>query len=167
MEVLNNYFIGLKSIDNISELSSDFKPEIVHEYLTETTQGYGKLFVSNETESYIYNGQITCGQITGSGYIKFINDKRYPEYKSYQGELLEGKFNGAGTIIHTNGDIFNGMFSNGIKNGPGKMYNSNGDIIMDNIWKNNVICGKVKYIEYFHNTKQIKISGVLFNSIKI
>jgi hypothetical protein len=165
MEVLNNYFIGLKSIDHISESPSE--TEIVHEYLSETTQGYGKLFVLNETESYVYNGQIRDGQITGSGFVKFINDKRYPEYKSYQGELLKGKFNGTGTIVHSNGDIFIGIFSEGKKNGPGKMYNSNGDLIMDNIWKDDVICGKVKYVEYFHNTKQIKVSGVLFNSVKI
>lgn len=165
MEVLNNYFIGVKSIDQISE--SSYQPEIVHEFLNESTQGYGKLFVLNESESYVYNGQIIDGQITGSGNIKFINDKRYPEYNSYQGELLKGTFNGAGTILYSNGDIFTGIFTKGKKNGPGKMYNSNGDLIMDNIWKNDVVCGKVKYVEYFHNTKQIKVSGILFNSVKI
>lgn len=173
MEVLNNYFIGLKSIDNISEVSNDTSIDtssdtsIVHEYLSETTQGYGKLFVFNESESYIYNGQIINGQITGSGLIKFINDKRYPEYKTYQGELLNGKFNGTGTIVYTNGDIFVGFFTEGKKNGQGKMYSSNGDLIMDNIWKNDVVCGKVKYVEYFHNSKQVKVSGILFNSVKI
>ena len=165
MEALNNYFIGLKTIDNIGE--SSYNPEVIHEYLSDSTQGYGKLYVTNDTESYVYNGNVINGKLSGFGFIKFINDKRYPDYKSYKGELQNGLFHGAGSIVYTNGDIFIGIFNEGKKNGPGKMYNSNGDLIMDNIWKNDVICGKVKYNEHFHNSKQIKISGVLFNSVKV
>jgi hypothetical protein len=168
MEVLNNYFIGLESIDNINDPTSIYyKPKFVNEFLSETTSGYGKLFVSNELESYVFNGQIVNGQMSGSGYIKFINDKRFPDYKSYSGTLLNGQFHGTGTILHDNGNTFVGTFTNGKKNGAGKMYNSNGDLIMDNIWKNDVICGKVKYNENYHGTKQVKLTGILYNSIKV
>jgi len=165
MEVLNNYFVGIESIENIND--DLYKPSIIHEYLSETTSGYGKLIVSNENESYTYNGQLINGKMEGNGYIKFNNDKRFPEYESYNGELLNNKFNGSGKICYLNGDTFIGTFNNGQKNGNGKMYNLNGDLIMDNIWKNDVICGKVNYIEYYHNSKIPKITGILFNSNKI
>ena len=58
MEQLNNYFIGIKSIDNINEQTSMCKQEFINEYLSETTNGYGKLFVSNKLESFAFNGQI-------------------------------------------------------------------------------------------------------------
>jgi hypothetical protein len=168
MEVLNNYFIGLESVDNIDDPTSIYyKPKFINEYLSETTSGYGKLFVSNETESYVFNGQIVDGKMSGSGYIKFINDKRFPDHKSYSGTLSNGQFHGTGTILYDNGNTFIGTFTNGKKNGAGKMYNSNGDLIMDNIWKNDVICGKVKYNEKYHGTKQLKLTGVLYNSIKV
>ena len=167
MEVLINYFIGVKNIDEINNNDVECIPSIVNEYLSESTQGYGKLFMLTDNESFVFNGLIVNGQMTGECFIKFINDKRYPEYKSYSGNLSNGQFHGVGTIVYTNGDTFIGMFNNGQKNGAGKMYNGNGDLIMDNIWKNDVVCGKVNFTEHYHGTKQLKVSGVLFNSIKV
>ena len=165
MSILTNYFVGLKNYDNINEC--DFKPSIIHEYISETTQGYGKLFMLTNNESFVFNGQIINGKMSGQSYIKFINDKRYPDYKSYEGNLLNGLFHGTGKIIYMNGDIFIGNFINGLKNGSGKMYNGNGQLIMDNIWKDDVVSGKINYNEHYYDIKQIKISGVLFNSIKV
>jgi hypothetical protein len=86
-------------------------------------------------------------------------------YKSYKGELKDNKFDGKGTIIFTNGNIFVGNFIQDNKEGIGKMYNSSGDIIMNNIWKNNIINGKSDYIDYYHGTKNSKVIGQFYNCI--
>lgn len=160
MELLHNYFIGVNSLTNPNR-------EIISECLNDNTNGYGKLFVVTPDITLYYNGQIKDGKMTGRGLITYVNNKINPTYKSYNGFLVNNKFDGSGIITYTNGDIFIGEFKNNKKHGVGKMYNSNGDLIMDNIWKNDIVCGKVEYVEYYHNTKKPKIIGNLYNSIRI
>jgi hypothetical protein len=156
MEALNNYFFGTNSND-----------EILFGQLDKNTNGIGKLFVHNNEMSYSYNGAIINGKMTGNGLIIYIMNKDNPTYKSYQGYLTDNLFETTGQITYTNGDIFIGSFLNGKKNGHGQLYNSNGDLIMDNIWKDDIVCGKIKYNLTYHGTNNKKVEGELYNSIKI
>lgn len=179
MDVLNNYFVGIKNLDTqpepISELSSqsssEGNPKTKYEYYgnkltSDDINGYGKLFVSDQNVIFSYNGPISNSKMNGNGFIIYMFNKENPLYKSYKGELKDNVFDGKGKITFTNGDIFIGSFTKGKKDGPGKMYNSNGDIIMDNIWKNDIVCGKVDYVDYYHGTKIPKVIGQLYDSVK-
>jgi len=168
MEVLNNFFVGVLETSNHTDSTNESKQLYYNDILeSENINGKGKLFITNENLSLVYNGPIVNSKMNGNGYIIYTLNKENPLYKSYQGELQNNYYNGEGIITFTNGDVFIGNFSKGKKDGPGKMYNSNGDLTMDNIWKNDIICGKVDYIDYYHNTKIPKIIGQLSNSIKI
>ena len=156
MEVLNNYFVGTTG-------TTDGK--IINEYLSDKTNGYGKVLFQNETSTYTYNGPIVNGKLNGKGLAVYMTSS--DKYKKYYGEFIDGKFNGSGTLTYTDGNIFIGQFKNGLKHGQGKMYNQSGDIIIDNIWKNDCVCGKVEYVEYFPQTKIPKLVGTMMNSSKI
>jgi len=155
---LNNYFIGVKSLEDTT---------IVNKYINENTNGYGKLFKANKLESYMYNGPIVNGKMNGNGYINFSDDNRFPDYKNYKGNLLNDLFHGYGILTYKDGNVFIGNFANGYKDGHGIMYNVNGDILIDNIWKDDIICGKINYNENYTNSKQLKIKGILYNGNKI
>ena len=161
MEILNNLFVGISSLENLNPES------IISEYINLNTNGFGKLYIYTSDIAYTYNGPILNGKMNGHGLIIYIFDKINSTYKSYNGNIVDDLFDGYGILTYTNNDIFIGNFSKGLKNGSGKMYNSNYDIIMDHIWLNNIVCGKVDYIDYYHQTKYPKVIGQLYNSIKI
>jgi hypothetical protein len=156
MEVLNNFFIG-----------TDQNNHIVHDYITGETNGDGKLYILSPELTYYYCGPIKNGKMNGAGIIMFIMNKNNPTFKTYEGDIIENNFEGFGKLVYVNGDIFVGEFKNGLRHGKGKMYNSTGDLINDNIWKNDIICGKVDYVEYYHGTKIQKVIGCYYNSVKI
>jgi hypothetical protein len=155
MEVLNNYFVG-----SSSETSTD----VFSAYLDDKFNGYGKVLFHSETSVSTYNGPISNGKMSGKGVSLYMKNEN--NYKKYEGNYLDGKFNGHGKLLYLDGNQFVGQFKNGLKHGPGKMYNPNGDVIMDNIWKNDCVCGKVNYVEYFHQTTVPKVVGTMTNSVK-
>lgn len=53
----------------------------------------------------------------------------------YEGETINGKFDGYGKVTYLNKDIYEGEWSNDFKNGYGKMIYSNGDVYEGN-WVN-------------------------------
>ena len=161
MEILNNYYVGIEA-----KLSNNIT-KIIDGYNNETIHSKGKLFKYTNDEFSIYNGFIINGKMNGYGYIIYITNNKNPTIKSYEGNFLNDEYDGDGTIIYTDGKVFKGTFSNGNKDGKGILYNSNGSIIMDNIWKNDVINGKIKIVENYHETSNIKNEGYLYNSIKV
>lgn len=147
--MLNNYFIGIDESENI-----------ISDYTDSCITGYGKLYCNGSS----YNGMLKESKMNGHGLI--IYDKN-SQILSYSGEFKDNLYNGSGTIKYSNGDTFIGQFKNGKKNGFGKLYNSNGIIIMETEWKDDIVWGKIDYVEYYPNSKNIKISGLMINSIKI
>jgi len=137
------------------------------EDLSPKTNGYGKLFVSNENYTYSFNGHITNGTLDNHGLIIYTINKINPTIVKYEGDLLSDEYHGKGKITFTNGDIFIGNFKNNMKHGPGKLYNSIGSIIIDNVWKNDIVYNKIHFIEYFVGTSNIRLQGFLLNSVKI
>lgn len=148
--MLNNFFIGINESDNIISGYIDGN----------NITGYGKLYCNDSS----YNGMIKESKMDGNGLITYSDNIKI---LSYSGEFKDNLYNGSGTIRYPNGDTFIGQFKDGKKDGPGKLYNSNGIVIIETEWKDDIICGKTDYIEYYPNSKNIKISGLLLNSIKI
>ena len=54
----------------------------------------------------------------------------------YEGEFINGKFEGNGKYIYDDGDYFIGQYKNGLRNGKGTMYYSNGKIKYEGDWIN-------------------------------
>lgn len=152
METLDNFFVGIKSL-NDSET-------IITNSFDESISGFGKLF----TNSYIYNGSIKDGKMNGEGLLIYLNDCLY---KSYEGSFIDNKFNGFGKLKYLDGNTFIGNFINNKKHGSGKIYNLNGDMIIENIWENDIINGRMIYTENYHNTNKLKLKGIFNNSIKV
>jgi antitoxin component YwqK of YwqJK toxin-antitoxin module len=157
---MNNYFVGL---------SGD---TVINAPLNSTISGLGKFY----NDDLSYNGTIINGMMTDENGLIIYYKTDYNmtdestnyknDYKKYEGSIKENKFDGFGKLTYTNGNVFIGNFTNGLKNGKGKMYNSIGDITMDETWINDKINGFVVCNEYYPN-KKLKLSGKYFNDIKV
>jgi hypothetical protein len=154
MNNLNEMFYGI------------YNDNIIVEKISENTNGIGKLFISNNDNEYVYNGSIVNGKMNGYGIIIFNKYFLYDNIKKYEGDLKDNLFDGYSKITYKDNNIFIGNFKNGKKEGNGILYDNNGNIILNNIWTNDIILGKINYIEYYNN-KNIKVSGILDNNIKV
>ena len=78
------------------------------------------------------------------------NGKGIKYYKNgniqYEGDFINGKFEGNGKYYYEDGDYFIGEDKNGLRNGKGTLYYSNGNIIYEGDWVNNKQEGNGKYI---------------------
>ena len=54
----------------------------------------------------------------------------------YDGNFLEGKFDGEGKYVYENGDYYIGHFKNGLCHGKGKEYDKNGKLLSEGLWIN-------------------------------
>ena len=67
---------------------------------------------------------------------KLIYDNDNEKY-IYEGEFLNGKFDGNGILKNSKGDIYEGSFKSGLKEGEGIFHFAEGDIYIGNFTKNN------------------------------
>ena len=105
----------------------------------------------------LYEGDFINGKFEGKG--KYINRKQ--EY--YIGEFKEGLANGKGKIFYKNGNIkYDGEFINGYVEGKGKSFFENGDYYIG-LWKNGLMNGKGK--TYFPDGK-ISYDGDYVNGLE-
>jgi len=81
-----------------------------------------------------YEGEFTNGAVTGRGTYYWSERSRYENrnsesgnYERYLGEFLDGKFHGAGTLFLTDGSLFIGSYSFGVRHGAGVSYSANGE----------------------------------------
>ena len=80
------------------------------------------------------------------GKLKYNNDD---ENYIYEGEFLNGKFDGHGILKNSKGDIYEGNFKSGLKEGEGIFHFAEGDIYVGNFTKNNFDGeGKLMYNNY-------------------
>ena len=113
-------------------------------------EGNGTL--SSTDNKYLYTGEWKDGLKHGAGQLitekikycgKFIND-RFSGSKGilcdekgniYEGDFLDGKFEGYGHYKMINGDIYIGEFKNGLFDGNGQLTNKNGNVFNGNFIK--------------------------------
>ena len=100
-----------------------------------------------ENEKYIWeDGRYYIGQFKnnlpyGKG-IKYNSNGKI----IYEGNFINGKFEGNGKYIWKNGEYYIGQWKNGLRNGKGKLYNANGKIKYEDNWINDKYEGNGKYI---------------------
>lgn len=70
----------------------------------------------------------------------------------YFGRQKDGKIEGEGKAVYTNGEVYEGEFKNGLRDGQGKLYSSSGLVIYEGEWKDNVEEGFG--INYFHDSNE-------------
>jgi hypothetical protein len=96
-------------------------------------------YIKQYNPTFTYQGYFNplTEEFNGKGRIKYL----YPEspIDIYDGEFIEGKLNGNGTIIYKNSDIYKGQILNFKRNGFGSMYSSNGKFLYDGFWHNDNI----------------------------
>jgi len=96
---------------------------------------------------YIYDdGKYYIGDIknnipNGKG-IKYLKNGNI----LYEGDFINGKFEGYGKFICESGAYYIGQWKNGLSHGKGTMYYSNGNIKLEGYWVNNKLEGNGKYI---------------------
>jgi hypothetical protein len=56
----------------------------------------------------------------------------------YIGVFTNGLLNGKGTFINHKGEKFIGIFEGGKKNGEGKLFDKSGKVIKEGIWKKDI-----------------------------
>ena len=54
----------------------------------------------------------------------------------YEGDFLEGNYDGEGKYIYENGDYYVGEFKNGLCHGKGKEFDKEGKLICEGEWNN-------------------------------
>ena len=64
----------------------------------------------------------------------------------YEGNFIDGKYEGKGKYIWENGNYYIGQFKNGIRSGRGTMFYSSGKILYDGDFINDKYEGNGKYI---------------------
>ena len=65
----------------------------------------------------------------------------------YDGNFVNGKYEGDGKYIYENGEYYIGQFLNGLKHGKGIVYYKNGTIKYDGNFVNNKFEGYGKFID--------------------
>ena len=96
-------------------------------------KSHGKGKIYNKNGNIIYDGDFVNGLFEGDG--KFI----YENGEYYIGQWLNGKKHGKGKYIWENGNYYIGQFLNGKRHGKGKIYYKNGDwngVFINNKYQN-------------------------------
>ena len=88
-----------------------------------------------------YTGEIWKNKPHGFGKIEWADDEK----TSYEGEWIEGKMFGRGTMKFQNGIIYDGRWKNNMKHGFGSMHYNNGKVA-EGYWKSDNPIGQFKII---------------------
>ena len=88
-----------------------------------------------------YTNQIKNNLQNGKGIIYYSNGKIL-----YEGDFINGKYEGNGKYFYENGEYYIGQFKNGLKNGKGTEYYSNRKIKYEGDYINDKAEGNGKYI---------------------
>ena len=149
----NTYLGTLKNgiFDGNGILSSDDNKYLYNgEWKDGVKHGKGQLI----TEKIKYSGKFENDQFSGRGIL--CDDKG----NIYEGDFLNGKFEGYGHDKMSNGDNYIGEFKNGLFDGKGQLTDKNG-----NVFDGNFIKGKKDGFGVIITNKGEKIEGKYKNGI--
>ena len=102
------------------------------------------------SEQLFWSGACVNDMADGKGILQWVLGGK-PTPKKYDGEMREGRMNGKGVLVFTNGDKYDGEFKDGERTGRGKMtwYNRN---TYDGMWQDGLPEGRGTYDWYGGNT---------------
>ena len=148
--------------DEFRNVTARLKGKCSDEYVTGT---YEVTYFSDETEICTFKGDIKAGMLTGNGLIAY-SPKKWPvtwKSKVYEGEFLNGRYSGKGTLTVTyggnSGEVFRGTWANNELNGYGESVLANGNSYSGE-FRNGLYEGKGKLISAEGVTEGIFMSGV-------
>ena len=149
----NTYLGTLKNgiFDGNGILSSDDNKYLYNgEWKDGVKHGKGQLI----TEKIKYSGKFENDQFSGRGIL--CDDKG----NIYEGDFLNGKFEGYGHYKMSNGDNYIGEFKNGLFDGKGQLTDKNG-----NVFDGDFVKGKKEAFGVIITNKGEKIEGKYKNGI--
>ena len=88
-----------------------------------------------------YEGELKNNIPNGRG-IKYLSNGKI----IYEGDFIDGKFQGNGKYIYDNGELYLGQWKNGFRNGKGTYCYKNGNIMYIGDWINDKYEGTGRYI---------------------
>lgn len=102
---------------------------------TESVSGLDMRGTYTSKQGHVYEGVFLNGKVTGHLHVRLANGDEY------DGDVVEGRFQGQGTYRNHNGDLYRGSFHDGI--GYGKFHVEYADgRIYDGDVRNNVADGR-------------------------
>ncbi len=122
-------------------------------------QGFGKLkMFENNIEYYVFEGFISKGKIEGSGKLIILSDGDI-----YEGNYSNGKPNGFGHFFNDDGDHYEGQFKDGLRSGKGTYWYSPESKLFKYVgeWRKGKENGKGTL--YYRNSQ--KTSGNFINGV--
>lgn len=144
--MINNQFTGLGKLYYINgkvKYDGNFKNNLY--------DGMGKL--NDENGNTIYVGNYKENKRCGQGKLYDIT---FDKFKSkYNGEWLDDKYNGKGTLYYTKNKYYIGKFVNNKKEGYGNLYTENS--LYEGNFKNDKKNGNGKYTIFAKKTNRITI----------
>jgi hypothetical protein len=162
---VNNIKDELKIPLSALKLTDNNENENKENIIKEDTNNMQNGTIHEETNDFIYDGEILHGRKHGNGHIKykasgneyngeFINGsisgrgkfvwnakENQQNAEQYEGEFLNGLIHGEGTYTWPDGKVYEGNYVNGIKQGFGKLTFKSGKIYEGN-FDNNMPHGK-------------------------
>lgn len=156
---------NIESGTNVNELEKNCR--ILAGQLLDVNSTTGAISGELIVKGNRYIGEYKDDKPWGHGEMYFSNsdaDKR----KSYNGEWVNGLFEGEGTLVYNNGQAYVGSWSSGMRNGKGTEYYANGDIIYQGEWSNDQRHGKGKVFFDQNDIKETCVSydGEWINGIR-
>ena len=88
------------------------------EWANDKFNGFGKEGLPNGN---IYEGYFKDGQRHGEGLMEYVKVPGSVADGKYQGDWVEGKYNGRGKEKYKNGNVYEGQFKNDKRHGKGRM----------------------------------------------
>jgi len=146
--IQNNYFEGIGKM-----YYPNGKLKYEGKFKNSLYDGYGRYY--NDIGNIIYIGNYKANKRTGNG--KLYDLKFNSIIPKYEGEWLNNKYNGNGTLYFTTTNFYRGKFINNEMNGCGKLYSNNS--LYEGNFSNNkkngngkltVFSGKSKYISIIY-----------------
>lgn len=100
-------------------------------------------FDNDDLSACYYTGPIKNSLCNGKGTMKWVAGSDQ-EGDVYEGEFVDGKFNGQGVYTWADGGRYEGQWANGVRQGQGTRFYANGEKYVGQ-WKNGLFCGQGTY----------------------
>ena len=130
--------ISKQSVENNSENYGNFIGSIIELLKKENLEEYVKMI--HENGNY-YIGPWVNGSANGKGTIYYKNGSIL-----YEGNFVEGKYDGKGKENYENGTYYIGQFLGGFRHGKGVLYYKNRSILYEGDFANDIFEGNGKLI---------------------
>ena len=130
---IQKYFVDTSGMEDAKD---NFENHLEKQYVTEKLI---TVYFEKGSKEGIYTGEIADEQPVGYGTFVYRNEEGIQCV--YEGEFAENTFNGNGTLTKETGEVYSGVYMNGMLNGQGQYFNENGELIYEGMFVNDYLTG--------------------------